>query len=391
MPTNLPDPKELASALTDCLWQDILNPWFPRCVDAERGYHQEFAADWSRLPSDEHSLVFQSRMLWVSATVAELGHPEFLPYAEKGWRELSETLIDPESGGFRWDNGPHRDSYHAYGVSFAIYALAAYYRVTRDPAVLAAAQNAFRYLEKKHYDDEHGGYWETPGGIPAANRDLIGTPAGQKSQNTHLHLLEAFSELLPLWPYAPLRNRLAELLDIFLNRFYVAPGWLHTEVELDWTPVAGSVSYGHDIEATHLLLSAAHLLENQDPTVHLVAESITDYALQHGWDHENRGFFNSGTTAGVINDLRKIWWVQAEGLLALATLWNSTNRDAYGVALAEQWDWIQREQIDHQNRGWHEFAGHPARGKGNSWKEAYHEGRSLIHTIRLLNQRSQPT
>ena len=388
MPTSLPDPKALVASITDSLWQDILDPWFPRCVDAERGYHQHFAADWSRIPSDERSIVFQSRMLWVSSTVAEMGHPEFLPYAEKGWRELSETLIDRESGGFRWDNGANRDAFHAYGVSFAIYALAAYYRVTRDTAVLAAAQNAFWYLEEKHHDDEHGGYWETPGGIPAANRDLIGTPAGQKSQNTHLHLLEAFSELLPLWPHVPLRNRLAELLDIFLTRFYVAPGWLHTEVQFDWTPVDGSVSYGHDIEATHLLLTAAHLLENQDPTVHLVAETITDYALQHGWDPARGGFFNSGTPAGVINDRRKIWWVQAEGLLALATLWNSTNRHAYGVALADQWDCIQRYQIDSQHRGWNEFDDEPQRDKGHAWKEAYHESRALIHVIRRLNERT---
>ncbi len=384
---DLPDPVRLADVISTSLRDDILSPWFPRCVDETRGFHQNYTANWTAIPGTERSLVFQSRMTWVTATVAELGHPEYLPYAEKGWRELSDNLFDPQSGGFRWDTGEFRETFHAYGISFAIYALAAYYRVTRDPAVLAAAQAAFRFLEENHYDEVHGGYWETPGGVPPPHRDLIGTPPGQKSQNTHLHLLEAFSELLPHWSNPTLRQRLGEILELFLNRFYVSPGWLHTEVNLDWSPVAGFVSYGHDIEATHLLITAAGLLQNQDPTVHLVAESITDYALQYGWDADGGGFFNAGTPEGQVTDRRKIWWVQAEGLLALATLWNTTNRHRYGVALSHQWDWIQRYQIDSQNRGWNEFADQPQREKGHSWKEAYHESRALIHTIRRLKER----
>ena len=386
--TDLPDPNQLAETIAASLQNDILSPWFPRCVDESRGFHQNFSVHWTPIPGAERSVVFQSRMTWVTATIAEMGHPEYLAYAEKGWRELSETLWDPVTGGFRWDTDQHHDAFHAYGVSFAIYALAAYYRVSGNPEVLAAAQSAFHYLEAHHFDAVEGGYWETPGGTAPPHRDLIGTPPGQKSQNTHLHLLEAFAELLPLWPDARLRQRLGEILDLFLTRFYVAPGWLRTEVNFDWTPVEGLVSYGHDIEATHLLLTAANLLQNQDPTVHLVAETVTDYALRYGWDTEEGGFYNAGTPDGTVTDRRKIWWVQGEGLLALATLWNTTHRHAYGVALAQQWDWIQRHQIDSQHRGWLEFADQPGGDKGHSWKEAYHESRALIHVIRRLKART---
>ncbi|RYG37881.1 hypothetical protein EON81_05325 [bacterium] len=387
----------LRERIETSLYRDLLAPWFPACVDPSGGFHQRFGADWSRLEDESRFIVFQSRMTWVSAVVAEAGRREFADHARHGVRILLDEMQDPETGAFRWftRDGQGEGERHAYGQSFAIYGLAAAARALESEEALAGAKRAFAWLERAHYDPEHGGYFEaaTPAGETIRTKeglDGIGTPYGQKSQNTHLHLLEAFAEFYRVWPDPLLRRRLEEMLQVFNERLFVQEGWLHGFVQAGWTPVPGTVSHGHDVEAAHLMLDAADALgKRDDPTTLDRAVRLVDYALRVGWDQEGGGFFYAGTPEGELLDHTKNWWVQAEGLLALATLADRTNDARYTEALRKQWEWIETHQVDEAYGGWHEsvdLLGEP-QGldlKGHAWKAAYHDGRGLLYTARLL-------
>jgi mannobiose 2-epimerase len=412
------DPLSLADELDASLWQDLIAPWFPACVDPSGGFFQNFSRDWMLEESPEESaergLVFQSRMTWLSATLAETGHAraeEFRSYALHGLQFLAHRFAEAGTGSLYWavdahgPAGPYARQRHSYGVSFAIYAFAAVYRATGEALALELAQRAFGWLERYAYDKEHGGYFECtdeagnpllalPPGWTGKNRDAIGTPYGLKSQNTHLHLLESFTELARVWPDEKLRERLVEVTEILTQRLLDPNGWLHLFVYANWRPVPGPVSYGHDVEAAHLLMDAAEVLFGEvDATIGAAAGRLIADVLKHGRDLRHGGIYNLGSSDGEPTDRTKVWWVQAEALLGLARGLElpMSDRQAYEAALVDTWRWIREHQIDPVHGGWFGYlseAGHVLgqAEKGDMWKAAYHDGRALLFAARALRR-----
>jgi len=383
---TIPDPKELEVSL----WTDLIDRWFPACVDPKGGFRQNFGPDFAPHDDGARGLVFQSRMTWVCATLADQ-NPKFKAYARHGVQFLKGRM----DGGLTWsldkDGKPTTGERHAYGISFAIYGLAAAGRHLKDEEALTLAMRDFHFLEEHHHDRQNGGYYEATDAqgkpkLTGEGADSIGTPYGQKSQNTHLHLLEAFTELYRAGHDPLVKKRLAELLDIFTNRLFAEPGHLTLFVQPDWTPISHDTSYGHDVEAAHLMLDAADALGNHDPLILKRSERLLDNALAHGWDHEQGGIYYSGNDQGPV-DKSKNWWAQAEALLGFATLWTRTHEPRYGKALAEEWAFIKAHQIDHAHGGWYEDAAKTDMPKGHFWKAAYHDGRALLFTARLLRKR----
>lgn len=334
-------------------------------------------------------------MVWVCATAAS-ERPEFATYARHGL-DFLQRMARPD-GAFAWEadrNGlATTDEVHAYGLAFAIYGLAAAARHLGDGASLRAARGAFEYLERVHRDERYGGYFEVSlEGRPKLTGEgghAIGDDYGQKSQNTHLHLMEAYAELLRAWPSDLVRERLRELVEILAERLFTpeAPGGhLTLFAHPDWTPVSREVSFGHDIEAAHLLLDAADALGYEDEAILARACALADHTLAHGWDPVGGIFY--GGVGGTVDDRRKNWWAEAEALLGFATLAARTGAERYWRATAETWAWIRDHQIDRVHGGWCEEADQPEMPKGHPWKAAYHDGRALLFTARLLDSMAE--
>jgi len=401
----------LADEMEESLRLDIIETWFPRCIDPSGGFHERFDRIWRGQEDKTRLVVCQARMTWVVAVLSE-SQPslkdEFAGHAHHGIRYLTENFLNSD-GSLVWDIARRQDGarvsdeIHAYGISFAIYAAAAAHRATGDEAALELGTSAFAWLESHLHDEENGGYFECagPGDKPileprdsAHPRDQIGTLYGQKSQNTHLHLLEAFSELALVWPDPALRTRLREVQDILLHRLYHSDGWLHGFAHPDWTPVPGEISHGHDIEAAHLLMDAAQILDGKiDDRTAEVAQSLIGYVVKHGFDKENGGVYSTGNAQNEVTDKAKVWWVQAETMLGLIRglqLPNGASERNLN-ALLKTWHWIKTRQIDQDHRGWHAVIGEtPPQDrtamKAEPWKAAYHDGRALLYGARELRR-----
>jgi len=409
----------LADQMEGSLWKDLIDPWFPACIDSQGGFWQVYDRQWQRKPSNIRGVVFQSRMTWVSATLASLPGPrqeEFRQNAVHGMRYLNDIFVEAKSGAVRWKvdqadrNIGERDLRgHAYGGSFAIYALAAVHRALDVPEALEAAIKVFGWLDRYVRDSENGGYFESVSGKgepvmvapdqKAAKRgDEINTPFGLKSQNTHLHLLEAFSELAKSHRDPLVLERLAETKGILEDRLFQPAGWLYVYAKPDWTPVPDRVSYGHDIEAAHLLMDACETLEGAvSGKTQATARALVDNTLMFGLDREMGGFFSNGTEGGRPLLRAKNWWTQSEALLGLAraTELPEAPVNEYLEAIAFTWAWIRDHQIDQQFGGWFEMIHDDGRPpdpedhkdrKGHMWKAAYHETRGLLGTAKILRR-----
>lgn len=403
----------IAAETEVALRHDVLDVWFPRAVDDDHGgFRSNFTRDWRPAESEGKFSVFQGRMTWVAAQVSmrrpELA-PTYLPIVRHGVAYLDGVMWDKQYGGFYWgldDDGNvsprYTDGKHLYGMSFCVYGAAAAYEATKDQRALDLAKRGFLWMDEHAHDARNGGYfeWLTRDGHvvdakPLAGRvgviPTAGFPLGFKSMNTHIHLLESFTELYRVWKDERLRDRLEELFEIVRDRIVVEPGVMGLYFTEDWRAVPDHDSYGHDVETAYLLVEAAEALgRGRDPKTERVARLLVDHALAYGWDDSSGGFFREGTTFGRAEDTTKEWWEQAEGLNALLLMHEryGTETDVYWRAFERQWRFFRDHQTDHEYGGIYETVradGTPTdRVKSKIWKAAYHDSRALLNVTERL-------
>ncbi len=404
---------KLATEVEDTLHRDVLDVWFPRNVDSQNGgFYSGFDRKWQPTDSEGKFSVFQGRMTWIASQIA-VQRPElnekFLPIARHGLEFLGNVLWDKQYGGFYWgvdDYGQissfYTDRKELYGESFAMYGAAAAYKATHDPKALLLAQNAFRWIDEHSHDARSGGYFEVltrEGKVMEANPSAAGTNSpggffiGYKSMNTHIHLLESFSQLYEVWKDDIVRKRLEELLTIVRDKICVQPGVMNLYFTNDWRPIPDHDSYGHDVETAYLMLEAEDVLGvAHDPRTERMARMLVDHALAYGWDNDMGGFYEEGTTFGKAEDKRKEWWVQFEGLNSLLLMHEKYGKDtsAYFDAFLEQWRFITAHQIDSEFHGVYQMVGPNGTAenptKGQIWKAAYHDGRALLNVTARLKK-----
>jgi len=404
--------RKLADEAEAALRHDVLGVWFPRCVNEQRGgFDSSFDRQWRKKGESDPFIVFQARMTWISATVAKRRpdlHDQYLKNARHGFQFLKQHMTDAQDGGMFWeldrDLKPKGDgTKHAYGISFGIYASAAEYDATGDQVAFDLALKTFRWFDDHAHDAKNGGYFETLArdGAPLHLGTLDSPdppmfvpgsfPVAYKSMNSHIHLLEAFTELYRVSKDERVKQRLEETLHVVRDKIAVEPGCLNLFFTPDWRAVPDYDSFGHDIETAFLMLEAAEQLGiPQDPRTRKVSKQIVDHALKWGWDEQYGGFYDKGAALERAHDLRKTWWVQFEGLNALLIMHEHFGREdeKYWDAFVKQWRFIQDHQRDKEFGGYYAGVERDGTvkdfGKAQQWKAAYHDGRALLTTADRL-------
>ena len=406
----------IAGEIETSLQNDDLKKFFPAAVDPVGGFFENFSQDWTHRtarPDSTRSVVYQSRLTWLAAQAA-MRYPQqadtFLDYTRHGARFLAEKQWDPIDGGFWWSvnvNGRvvRPNDKHIYGNAFAIYALAAAYQATHDPEDLDLAKKAFQWLEVHSHDPKDGGYFEQlradgshalPATAPTRGLgDVLGAQPGQKSMNAHIHILEALTGLLEVWPDDLVKERTEEVYQIGLTKIYADPGYLQQFFGEDWTPAVNRDSYGHDIESAYLFAEAAAALgKPDDPQCWETGRKIVDHCLQVAYDPASGSLNSEGGIDGSMADRSRVWWVQAESLNALLLMHERFGKDdpRYWNAFVRQWEFIRLHQIDPKNGGWHntlypdDTPLHSKLAKTDAWTEGYHQGRAMMNVIDRLRK-----
>lgn len=383
----------------------IIAFWYPGSLDTRHGGYR-LASDREGQPAPDapKMVVTQARMVWLFARLARAGHRpgEMREAARHGFRFLADRMWDAEHGGFYWELDetgtrvlePHK---HLYGQAFALYALAEYYRASKEAEALRLAERLFAILEDRAHDRRFGGYveffardWSVP---PAGATSYLGAPNDAKRMNTHLHLLEAFTTFYLAAPSPLLRERLQELVTIQTNAVVRKKvGACTDEYRPDWTPVltpaAARVSYGHDLENIWLVTDAMDALGQSNGPLLDLYRTLFAYSRQYGYDTREGGFYDSGAFDAPADRRSKIWWVQAEALMSALTMYRLTGEREYAEIFADTWRWTNTRQTDWTHGEWFETidergAAHGA--KAHRWKAGYHNGRALIEALRIID------
>jgi mannobiose 2-epimerase len=401
-----PAQDELARQAQRCrhiLKTSIVDFYLGACVDRVHGGYLEWLRDGRFVATGEKFLAMQARQLWFFSTLARHGieKDSALAAAGEGFRFLEDKMRDRKHGGYfskvSDDGQPSDQRKHVYLNVFALYGLTAFHRATGDAGALDAAKALFHILEERAHDRENGGYdeffsedWNPI--VDRRQRSYVGA-VGVKTYNTHLHAMEAQTDLYLAWSHPSVRERLSELLVIntcTLRHAHFAcniadwdPAWRVREVPKP------QVSYGHDLECVWLALRAARTLGLSPQLLRNWAETLCDHSLRFGNDRQHGGFFYTGYPGRRADDTRKEWWVQAEALVSMLEMYRLTNSPRYYAAFRRTLDFIEVHQVAREGGWWatRTAAGAP-RGtqRSSMWQGAYHSGRAMITCANLLDE-----
>jgi mannobiose 2-epimerase len=385
------------------LTADILPFWLKYSIDDEYGgFRGRIANDLTIDPHAAKGLILNARILWTfSKAFSFYRDPVYLATARRAYEYVSQYFWDHEFGGVYWmvdcDGRPLDTKKRIYGQAFTVYALAEYAHSSGDQEAIAKAMRLVERIEAAGHDDVNGGYFETfeRDWTAAADQRLSEVDMDEKkSMNTHLHLLEAYANLLRHREDTTVRFRLRELIEVFLKHI-VDPATQHFILFFDekWHPRSETISFGHDIEGSWLLCEAAEILGDAGvlKRVHEVAVKMAQAVYEQGLDTDG-GLFYERAPDGQF-DTDKHWWPQAEAVVGFLNANELTGRQHFMDAGERSWAFIETHIVDREHGEWFWLvsrAGEPDANKDKvgPWKCPYHNSRTCFEAMERLDART---
>jgi mannobiose 2-epimerase len=387
--------KQFENELTD----NILNYWVKEVYDTNRRtFFGRITNDGKKYPEAALSAVLTTRILWTfSAAYRFYPTAIYKKIADEAYRILMETFWDNENGGIYWsvfpDGKPEDTKKQFYAEAFFIYAMSEFGLAFKDERAKQVAVSMFMLMEKYAFDTEFGGYIEANTADWKETDDQRLSPKDldvKKSMNTHLHILEAYTNLYRVYKDDQLKEKLEHLIRIFLDKILdEKTGHLILFFDKDWTVRSEIDSYGHDIEATWLMHEAAEVLGNHDiiEEVEKVAVKMTDVTIAEGLAPHGGMYYEKAE--GHLQE-QFDWWPQAEAVVGFFNTYQITKNDKYLAQAKKSWKFIQDYIIDKKNGEWFWGVGadlKPLNGdKVGPWKGPYHNGRMCMEMIRRIDQ-----
>jgi mannobiose 2-epimerase len=377
----------------------ILDFWSTKAVDLEfGGFVGQINSAGEIISGTGKGAVLNTRILWTFSTAYRLCSDElYLRMADRAYEYLLSHFWDRENGGLYWEcdylGNPLNTRKQAYAQGFGIYAFSEYYLARGKEESLEYALSLFDLLEDKFRDSEFEGYLEALSVDFQSLGDMRLSPKDAnfpKSMNTHLHILEPYTNFYKAWPDEQLKERILVLLNLFQEQIIdQESGHFNLFFDRDWTVQSNNVSYGHDIEGAWLLNEAA--IETKDLTViQSVRESalkLVEVTLDEGTDTDGSVWYEK---EGDHIDKDRHWWVQAEAMVGLMDAWEICSDERYIQNLTRTWEYIKKNLLDTKNGEWFwsiNNGGLPnlKEDKAGFWKCPYHNSRALIELIKRIS------
>ena len=392
-------PTELRQSAQTVLEENILAYWL-RLRDKKRGgFYGQVTGDEVLVPDAPRGAILNARILWSFAAAYRVlktkderqKTKEYFEAAQEAKRYIESHLIDKEQGGCYWSvtaEGEALDTHKQfYAQAFMLYAFSEYIRATGDESARPVAESFFRVLEQYGRDRQYGGYveaasreWQPLTDMRLSDKDENTV----KSQNTNLHVLEAYTNYYRIAPTAEVREALLSLIQTMQTKVILPNGHLGLFFDEQWQPTSAQFSAGHDIECSWLLKEAAEVLGiDCDETVRQLAQAAQEDLHVDGSIGE------------------RSWWEEAEAVVGFVNLWQMTCTDqtdrtdgrkqgeAYWRLAERTYGYILDKLIDKEHGEWFwEILpdGTPNRkeDKAGFWKCPYHNSRMCYELIERL-------
>ncbi|KAB7671772.1 AGE family epimerase/isomerase [Bacillus sp. B1-b2] len=380
-------------------------PFWLNLIDRENGgFYGVVDYNLKLHPEAHKGGVLGARNLWTfSASYQYKQNPAYLEAAHIAFDFLKNKLWDHVHGGIYWlvdyKGEPVLPSKHVYAQSFALYGLSEYYKVTQDETVLELAKNVFSLIEEKCYSPEFGGYLEEFHADWTKKENFLLNEGADAyfTTNSHLHIIEAYTNLYQIWPDESLLDRINNLLDIFSTKIFNMEGqYCYVAFDQNWSNTKDTFSYGHDIETSWLLTEALEVTKLDRPDIVKINELMALQVSRDGLAED--GSIMDCKENGLVHSNR-VWWGQAEAVIGFHNAYELTKVPNYLTYSENVWKYIKDHFHDTRDGGeW--YSRIDAEGQiisslrdekyqtpeniVDSWKCPYHNARMCLEMMRRL-------
>lgn len=382
---------------------NILNYWITYTVDNKNGgFYGKIDHENKVYAEAPKGSVLNARILWsFSAAYNYNANPDYLQMAKRSYDYIRASFIDKKYGGVYWtvdfEGNPLDTKKQIYALSFTIYGLSEYYRACGDENALALAKQLFADTEKYSFDDKNGGYleaftqdWKELTDLRLSDKDAN----EKKTMNTHLHILEAYTNLYRVWKDGFLEKQIRALIYDFLEHI-IDPKTNRLILFLDenWQPKSDIISYGHDIEGSWLLLEAAEVLEDEAIILQVKEVSVAmARAAADGLDQDGSMYYEYEPEHDHLSKDRH-WWVQAEAMVGFLNAWQLTDEKQFFDQFEKVWNFTHFHIINTEKGEWvwglkDDYSLMPGEDKAGLWKCPYHNSRAMLEVIHRLKKAS---
>jgi len=403
--------------MKDNLENRIIPFWIKRSYDSEYGgFLTNFGPDGDSLPCPEKYLNTQSRLIWWYSRLYKIfpQNEEYKELAKQGIDFIVKYFLDEKYGGFYWKvnrDGSRLDNGKiVYGESFAIYALSEAALANVSQNALPLAEDVFDCLQKYAADTRYGGYYEnfeedwtlSDSGFKAGDR---------KSLDTHMHLLESFTNLAAASGKEIHKRKLGEIVELIGDKMVDREnGCGLNQFSINFTPIPAisifrtwnaerfgeqpadpteTTSYGHNLELIWLTNLALKVTGQKSDKYNELFRAIGENALKNGIDYQFGGIYRDGLRYGGAIIYEKEFWQHAESLVGLLDCYLIFNDERYLTAVSLLWNFIRDYMVSPAGE-WRvllDREGNPLDANlGNPWKVSYHTGRGLLESITRLEE-----
>ena len=388
-----------ASQFKDHLVNQLI-PFWNNLEDKENGGFYGYVDKDLRIEKKaSKGVIINSRILWFySAAYQLLKDEELLHKADQAYAFLKEHCYDQLNGGVYWsltyDGKPLDSIKHTYNQAFAIYALSEYYMASANKEALELTYEIYELIEGKCRDKD--GYLESfavdftfdPNNDKLSENGVM----AQRTMNTLLHVLEAYTNLYKADHNQKVKENLKTIINIFETKIYDSDNRrMKVFFDKEYNSLIDLYSYGHDIETSWLMDKTKEVLDDDEYSTIILkmTDLMVSEVLKHAYDENTHALFNECENG--INDKKKVWWVQAEAVIGFYNAYQKMpERNDFHEASAKIFDFIQKKMIDQRCGEWYENilpdgTTDLSRGIVHEWKGPYHNGRMCIEMYRRLS------
>ncbi|MDB5247518.1 MAG: N-acyl-D-glucosamine 2-epimerase [Segetibacter sp.] len=377
--------------------KNILAFWMEHTLDfTNGGFYGKIDNDNKIYPDAPKGSVLNSRILWTfSAAYNYTNKTVYLQTAERAFKYISNYFVDKKSGGVYWSvdkrGDPLDTKKQIYALAFAVYGLSEYYLASEDEKAKQLSIDLYKAIVSHSYDKINGGYiealtrdWKEIGDLRLSAKDSN----EKKSMNTHLHVLEGFANLYRIWPDPTLKQKIVELIHIFLDHI-IDPVSNHLILFFDekWNGKSAIISYGHDIEAAWLIQEAAELIHDDALLQKVKLRSVkVAEAAERGLDKDG-GLWYEKEADHLVKE--KHWWPQAEAMVGFYNAYQLTADSSFLGKSLNSWRFIQRYLLDKKDGEWYwgvkeDYSVMEGEDKAGLWKCPYHNGRACLEILKRV-------
>ncbi|MCL2388708.1 MAG: AGE family epimerase/isomerase [Defluviitaleaceae bacterium] len=379
---------------------NLMKWWAENTVDEKHGgFYGAINADNTPDETADKFIVLNARLVWTySACYDATKNEKYKKLAQRAYEYVATHFYDKKYGGFyTWVNyrgEPVAEHKFTYGNAFAIYGLVEYARVFNCNEAKMMAQETAKLLDANMWDIQYGGYYEM------ASREWQYTPnvnlltadtRVQKTMNTHLHMVEAYTNLLRIDNSKALRSKVRELLYLILNKIVNRDNWhFYLFQTRDWAPTTPDLTLGHDIEGSWLLYETAEALgesealaDTRKVAVNMARAAYDDGIAESGAMHTEYHLHERRFSANFS------WWEQCEAVVGFLNAWQLTKEDKFLDAALAALEYVDKHFIDRTLGGWYAWVNNDGTpmsrlSKADGYTCPYHNARMSIEVMRRL-------